>query len=62
MAATNGAFTTGRDDSDVRRRNAHTYEKANGGVVDKIDAEDSKKLQKVNTLEAVAAREVRPVC
>jgi hypothetical protein len=58
MAAPNGAFTTGKDDGDVRRRNVQTYDKANGGTVYKIEAEDTKKLQKVSSLEPVAAGEL----
>ncbi len=57
MAATNHAFTTGKDDGDVRRRNIQTYEKANGGTVYKIEAEDTKKVQKVSSCEVGAARE-----
>jgi hypothetical protein len=58
MAAPNGAFTTGKDDGDVRRRNVQTYEKANGGTVYKLEAEDTKKLQKVTSLEPGAAGEL----
>jgi hypothetical protein len=47
MTSSNGAFTTGRDDGDSRRRNVQSYEKTNGGTVIKIEAEDTKKLQKV---------------
>lgn len=56
MAATRDAFTTGKDDGDLRRRNIQTHEKANGGMVYKIEAEDTKKLQKVSSSEARAAR------
>ena len=56
MAAAHDAFTTGKDDGDVRRRNIQTYEKANGGTVYKIEAEDTKKLQKVSSSEAGAVR------
>jgi hypothetical protein len=58
MAAPNGAFTTGKDDGDVRRRNVQNYEKANGGTVYKMEAEDTKKIQKVSSLEPVAAGEL----
>ncbi len=56
MAATPNAFTTGKDDGDVRRRNIQTHEKANGGTVYKIEAEDTKKVQKVSSSEAGVAR------
>ena len=55
MAATHDAFATGKDEGDVRRRNIQTHEKANGGTVYKIEAEDTKKLQKVSSSEARAA-------
>ncbi len=55
MSATNGAFTTSKDDGEIRRRNVQTYEKANGGTVSKIEAEDTRKLLKVNQHEAEAA-------
>jgi hypothetical protein len=54
MAATSGASTTGIDDGDVRRRNVQSHEKANGGMVYKIEAEDTRKLPKVSPCEAVA--------
>lgn len=60
MAASNGAFTTGKDEGDIRRRNIQTYEKANGGTVYKIEAEDTKKLEKVRPVEAGAARVYLP--
>ena len=49
MAAPNhNAVTSGalRDDAELRRRNVHSYENANGGQVVKLEAEDRKKLQK----------------
>jgi general stress protein 26 len=53
MAASDAIFTTARDDGEVRRRNIQTYEKANGGTVYKIDAEDTKKLHKVSSNRAL---------
>lgn len=49
MAATNSAYTTGagKDEAELRRRNVTGYETANGGQVMKLEAEDTKKLQKV---------------
>lgn len=46
---TNGGYTTGagRDEAELRRRNVDSYEKANGQHVYKVEAEDTKKLQKV---------------
>lgn len=55
MTATNGAFTTGKDDGEARRRNVQTHEKANGSMVYEIEAEDSKKLHKVSSSKAGAA-------
>ena len=48
MAASNGAFASGagKDEAELRRRNVSSYEKANGGAVYKLEAEDTKKLQK----------------
>jgi len=62
MAATSGAFTTGTDDGDVRRRNVQSHEKANGGMAYKIEAEDTRKLPKVSPREAFAARESLASC
>jgi hypothetical protein len=49
MAAVNGGYTTGanRDDGDLHRRNVTSYDKTNGSHVVKLEAEDTKKLQKV---------------
>ena len=47
MAASSAALATGEDDGDIRRRNVQSYEKANGGTVYKVEAEDTKKLHKV---------------
>ena len=49
MATPNGAYASGagKDDAEVRRRNVQSFEKANGGTVYKLEAEDTKKLQKV---------------
>lgn len=44
----NGAATgISKDEADLRRRNVHSYENANGGQVVKIEAEDKKKVKKV---------------
>jgi dolichyl-phosphate-mannose-protein mannosyltransferase len=56
MAASHGAFTTGTDDGDVRRRNIQSYEKSNGSTVYKLEAEDAKKLSEVNTVQAIPLR------
>ena len=43
----NGAATgIAKDDAELRRRNVHTYEKANGGQVVRLEAEDKKKIKK----------------
>ena len=49
MASTNSSYTTGagKDEAELRRRNVSSYEKANGNQVVKVEAEDTKKLQKV---------------
>ena len=49
MATTNGGYSTsaGKDESELRQRNVSSYEKANGSTVYKLEAEDTKKLQKV---------------
>lgn len=50
MAASSDTTSTSIDqDGSVRRRNV--YSKANGGTVYKVDAEDTKKLQKVSLLK-----------
>ncbi|ETN36343.1 uncharacterized protein HMPREF1541_08620 [Cyphellophora europaea CBS 101466] len=48
MAAVNGGYTTGasRDEAELHRRNVASYEKTNGGHVVKLEADDTKKLQK----------------
>lgn len=50
MAANNGGYTTGanREDSELHKRNVTSYEKTNGSQVVKVEAEDTKKLQKVS--------------
>ena len=54
MAATNGGYTTGtgKDEAELRRRNVASYEKANGQHVYKVEAEDTKKIQKVASSSA----------
>ena len=49
MAAANSGYATGagKDEADIRRRNVASYENANGQQVYKVEAEDTKKLQKV---------------
>ena len=49
MAATNAGYTTGanRDEGELHRRNVTSYDKTNGSHVVKLEAEDTKKLQKV---------------
>lgn len=49
MATVNGGYTTGasREDAELHRRNVTTYEKANGSHGVKLEADDTKKLQKV---------------
>jgi dolichyl-phosphate-mannose-protein mannosyltransferase len=51
MAAADTAQTTGagREDAELRRRNVSGYEKPNGNQVVRLEAEDTKKLQKVST-------------
>ncbi|OCT52587.1 Dolichyl-phosphate-mannose--protein mannosyltransferase 2 [Cladophialophora carrionii] len=51
MATSKGGYTTGAgtDEAEVRRRNVASYEKANGQHVYKVEAEDTKKLQKAQT-------------
>ncbi|EXJ60552.1 dolichyl-phosphate-mannose-protein mannosyltransferase [Cladophialophora yegresii CBS 114405] len=48
MATSKAGYTTGAgmDEAEVRRRNVASYEKANGQHVYKVEAEDTKKLQK----------------
>ena len=50
MAATDSGHATGaaKDEADLRRRNVSGYEKANGSQVIKLEAEDTKKLNKVS--------------
>lgn len=50
MAATKASYSTGAvgDDAELRRRNVAGFEKANGAQVVRVEAEDSKKLQKVS--------------
>jgi dolichyl-phosphate-mannose-protein mannosyltransferase len=60
MASANSPFTSGKDDGDVRRRNVQSYEKANGGTVYRLEAEDTKKLQKVSQLKPPQNRPVLP--
>lgn len=49
MATPNSGYTTGaaKDEAELRRRNVSSYEKANGNQVVKMEAEDTKKMQKV---------------
>ena len=49
MASPNSSHTTGagKDEAELRRRNVSSYEKTNGNKVVQMDAEDTKKLQKV---------------
>jgi len=49
MATTNGGHTTGagKAEADLRRRNVSSYETVSGNNVSKVEAEDTKKLQKV---------------
>ena len=50
MAATDVGYSTGtgKDEAELRRRNVDSYEKANGQHVYKVEAEDTKRLQKVS--------------
>lgn len=53
MSTNYNAVTSGAaqgDINEVRRRNVQAYEKANGGHVVKLEAEDKKKLRKVSEL------------
>ena len=52
MASKNGGHATGaaKDEAELRQRNVASYEKANGQQVYKIEAEDTKKLQKVRSI------------
>lgn len=47
MAASNAALSSGagKDEAELRRRNVQSYQKANGGSVYKLEAEDTKKTQ-----------------
>jgi hypothetical protein len=49
MSTPNGVYASGasKDDANIRQRNVQSYEKANGGAVYKVEAEDTKKLEKV---------------
>lgn len=49
MATVKGGYTTGagQDEAELRRRNVTSYDNANGQHVYKVEAEDTKKLQKV---------------
>ena len=49
MSTVNGGYTTsaGGDEAELRRRNVTSYENANGSHIYKVEAEDTKKLQKV---------------
>ena len=49
MSTPNDAYTSGagKNEVDIRRRNVQSYEKVNGGAVYKVEAEDTKKLEKV---------------
>ena len=48
--ATAQHYSTGydQDSAELKRRNVASYEKTNGNHVVKVEAEDSKKLKKVN--------------
>lgn len=50
MTTVNGGYTTGAagDEAELRRRNVTSYENANGQHIYKVEAEDTKKLQKVS--------------
>lgn len=69
MATVNGGYTTGagQNEADLRRRNVTSYDNANGQHVYKVEAEDTKKLQKVGQMTPVpgtksntAPAQVRP--
>ena len=48
MATSGEAQSTATDpNGSVRRRNVESFQKANGGAIYKVEAEDTKKLQKV---------------
>jgi hypothetical protein len=49
MSTPNGVYTSGasKDETNIRQRNVQSYEKTNGGAVYKVEAEDTKKLEKV---------------
>lgn len=53
MAVTDGAISTGTDEGGIRRRNLQSYEKTNGSTVYRLEAEDTKKLSRVNPVQAV---------
>ena len=50
MAAVDSGNATGagREEAELRRRNVSGYEKANGNQVVKLEAEDTKKLNKAS--------------
>ena len=52
MTTVNGGYTTGAggDEAELRRRNVTSYENANGSHIYKVEAEDTKKLQKVSDI------------
>lgn len=47
MAGSTDTFTSGagKDEAELRRRNVRSYEKANGGAVYTLEAEDTKKTR-----------------
>lgn len=49
MSTLNGVYASGagKDEAELRRRNVQSYEKTNGGAIYKLEAEDTKKVQKV---------------
>ena len=49
MSTPNSVYASGAgtNEADIRRRNVPSYDKANGGAVRKVEAEDTKKLEKV---------------
>jgi hypothetical protein len=49
MSTPNDVYSSGagKNEADIRRRNVQSYEKANGGAIYKVEAEDTKKLEKV---------------
>lgn len=55
---THHAVTTGvsKNTDEMRRRNIHSYENANGGQVVKVEAEDKKKVKKVRIVLSTAVQ------